>query len=448
MLNERQLKIVDLLEQQPRTPGELAQQTGVSGRTILRDIDYLNFTLNGKARIFASGSAGYQLEIFERRSFFQLLQKHDNDDRLLALLLLNTFTPRAQLASALNLPETWVAERLPRLKQRYERTCCLASRPGLGHFIDETEEKRVILLANLLRKDPFLIPLAGITRDNLQHLSTACDNQHRWPLMQGDYLSSLILAIYALRNQLTDEWPQYPGDEIKQIVEHSGLFLGDNSVRTLTGLIEKQHQQAQVISADHVLGLLQRVPGIASLNIIDTQLVENITGHLLRCLAAPVWIAEHRQSSMNNLKAAWPAAFDMSLHFITLLREQLDIPLFDSDLIGLYFACALERHQNERQPIILLSDQNAIATINQLAIERDVLHCRVIIARSLSELVAIREEIEPLLIINNSHYLLDDAVNNCITVKNIITAAGIEQIKHFLATAFIRQQPERFFSAP
>ncbi len=65
----------------------LAFQAG----TILRDIDYLNFTLNGKARIFASGSAGYQLEIFERRSFFQLLQKHDNDDRLLALLLLKHF---------------------------------------------------------------------------------------------------------------------------------------------------------------------------------------------------------------------------------------------------------------------------------------------------------------------------------------------------------------------
>ncbi len=30
---------------------------------------------------------------------------------------------------------------------------------------------------------------------------------------------------------------------------------------------------------------------------------------------------------MNNLKAARPAAFDMSLHFITLLREQFDIPL-------------------------------------------------------------------------------------------------------------------------
>ncbi len=250
--------------------------------------------------------------------------------------------------------------------------------------------------------------------------------------MQGDYLSSLILAIYALRNQLTDEWPQYPGSEIKQIVEYSGLFLGDNAVRTLTGLIEKQHQQAQVICVDNVLALLQRVPGIASLNIIDTQLVENITGHLLRCLAAPVWIAEHRQSSMNNLKAAWPAAFDMSLHFITLLREQLDIPLFDSDLIGLYFACALERHQNERQPIILLSDQNAIATINQLAIERDVLNCRVIIARSLSDITAISQEITPLLIVNNSHYLLDDAVKIVLPSKISLPPPGLSKLNIFL----------------
>ncbi|MGG7297863.1 pyruvate formate lyase family protein, partial [Escherichia coli] len=46
------------------------------------------------------------------------------------------------------------------------------------------------------------------------------------------------------------------------------------------------------------------------------------------------------------------------------------------------------------------------ASFLDIYIERDVLNCRVIIARSLSELVAIREEIEPLLIINNSHYLL------------------------------------------
>lgn len=122
----------------------------------------------------------------------------------------------------------------------------------------------------------------------------------------------------------------------------------------------------------------------------------------------------------------------MSLHFITLLREQLDIPLFDSDLIGLYFACALERHQNERQPIILLSDQNAIATINQLAIERDVLNCRVIIARSLSDITAISQEITPLLIVNNSHYLLDDAVKIVLPSKISLPPPGLSKLNIFL----------------
>lgn len=198
------------------------------------------------------------------------------------------------------------------------------------------------------------------------------------------------------------------------------------------------------ISAATVTSLLKSVPGIDALNVIDTQLVDNITGHQLRCVSAPVWVPEHRQSSMHNLKSTWPAAFDLSLRFIALLREKLDIPLFDSDLIGLYFACALERHQNERQLVMLLSDQNAITTINQQAIERDVLNCRVIIARNMSEVSAISEA-PPLLVINNSHYLFDESIKNTLTIKNIITAAGTEQIKHFLATAFIRQQPERFF---
>lgn len=445
MLSERQLKLVDLLEQRPCLLGDLARQTGVSGRTILRDIDYLNFTLSGKARIQPGGSAGYQLEIVDRRGYFQLLQRHDNDDRLLAFLLLNTFTPRVQLASALNLPETWVADRLPRLKQRYERAFCLASRPGVGHFIDEPEEKRIILLANLLKKDPLLIPLPGITRDNIDRLNTACEKLNEFPFISGEYLASLVLAVYALRNQLSGSWPECRYGSLKNAVEQGGVYLGENAFRTLTGLLEIRQRQAMTISADAVTCLLKSVPGIAALNVIDTQLVDNITGHLLRCVCAPVWVPEHRQSSMHNLKSTWPAAFDLSLRFIALLREKLDIPLFDSDLIGLYFACALERHQNERQPVILLSDQNAIATINQQAIERDVLNCRVIIARNTSEVSAISEEIAPLLIINNSHYLLDESIKNTLTIKNIITAAGTEQIKHFLATAFIRQQPERFF---
>lgn len=57
------------------------------------------------------------------------------------------------------------------------------------------------------------------------------------------------------------------------------------------------------------------------------------------------------------MKTAWPAAFDMSLHFITLLREQLDIPLFDDHTIGLYFACRAGTASKRRQPIFALGPE-------------------------------------------------------------------------------------------
>ena len=103
MLSERQLKLVGSSLNSSRVcwatwRGKLAFQAEPSC-AILTD---LNFTLSGKARIQPGGGAGYQLEIVDRRGYFQLLQRHDNDDRLLAFLLLNTFTPRVQLASALN----------------------------------------------------------------------------------------------------------------------------------------------------------------------------------------------------------------------------------------------------------------------------------------------------------------------------------------------------------
>ena len=58
------------------------------------------------------------------------------------------------------------------------------------------------------------------------------------------------------------------------------------------------------------------------------------------------------------------------------------------------------------------------------------------------EVSAISEEVTPLLIINNSHYLLDDALKNVLTIKNIITAAGTEQIKNFQPCITRRGQPK------
>lgn len=445
MLNERQLALLNALESQPAAPGTLAQQTGVSARTILRDIDYINFTLGGKARISASGSAVCQLDIFDRKQYFQLLQRHDNDDRLLALLLIRPVTTRAQLADALNLPDAWIAERLPRLRQRYARAFTLASRPGAGYFVDVDQDKRIILLANLFKKDPLVYPLPGINPAVLGRLHARCQTLTAWPDIHGDYLVSVLLAVYALRQHRILSTGCPDTDALEACCEQAGLWPGPDVLSVVSRRLDRLQHSANAITPQYVADHLTTLASPAQPQVIDAQLTDELTAHLKRCVAMPNWFPESRPGSMNHLKAAWPAAFDMSVKFINQLRKVMDIPLIDSDLPGLYFACALERHHSEWTPIVLLADQNAIATINKMAIEREVMNCRVVVVLTPEALAAVQDECQPALIVNNSHYLLDDSQRDVLPIRNIITAAGIEQIKDFLASAFIRQQPDRFF---
>lgn len=447
MLNERQFALLDELESQPVSLGVLAQQRAVSARTILRDIDYLNFTLGGKARIHTVGNSLYQLEIVDRKGYFQLLQRHDNDDRMLALLLIHPVISRAQLAEALNLPDTWVAERLPRLKKRYARVFTLASRPGSGHYVVVDRDKRIILLAELFRKDPLVFPLVGIAAGSFTALLENCRPLTAWPDITPDYRASMILAVYALRHQLVAKGLHPAAEALQACTERAGLWMSQAMLSILAERLDDLQQEARRITPEYVTGILASLTHAGQPAMVDAQLINDLTGHLVRCVAMPKWLPEHRQGSMNHLKAAWPAAFDMSVKFIHHLRKIRDIPLIDSDLPGLYFACSLERHHHESVPVVLLADQNAIATINKMAIERAVFNCRVIVVRTPDELCAIRQELAPGLVINNSHYPLDERQGCVLTIRHIIPAAGLDQIKDFLASAFIRQQPTRFFPA-
>ncbi|MCS2168838.1 putative frv operon regulatory protein [Scandinavium sp. TWS1a] len=445
MLNDRQLSLLEKLEHQPSSLAELAQHAGVSARTISRDIDYLNFTLSGRARVTSQGNAGVQLDILDRKHYFQLLQRHDNDDQLLALLLLNGFTTRLQLADALNLPETLIADKLVKLRQRYEKVFIIAGRPGVGYFIDEPEARQILILANLLKKDPFVSSLTGFNYAAVERLTTGINMIQAWPTIHRDYVVSVVLAVWAMRNLIRSASLADGDHEIALCIENAGFYFNQRSLGMLLSLLDNLQQQATRVDQQVIQQLLDDAlidhPG----GVQDPQLIEDLTGHVTRCAASPVWVAESRQSSMNNLKAAWPVAFDMSIRFIGLLRERLGIIVSDSDLIGLYFACALERHQTDRQPVILLAEQNAIATINKLAIERDVPNCRVHVARSLPGLMGLRDEIQPVCIINNSHLELNVNLNNVLNIRNIITPAGIGQIKDFLDTVYIRQNLERLF---
>jgi len=182
----------------------------------------------------------YQLDIIDRKQYFQLLQRHDNDDRLLALLLIRPVTTRAQLADALNLPDAWIAERLPRLRQRYTRAFLLASRPGAGYFIDVAPDKRLILLANLFKKDPLVFPLAGITPATLPMLHAHCQCLTAWPDIQTDYRVSVVLAGYALRQQLPVSAGATGSDALRDCCERTGIWLSPTVINIIASTLRRE----------------------------------------------------------------------------------------------------------------------------------------------------------------------------------------------------------------
>lgn len=430
MLNERQLSLLEKLENQSLTMVALSRGLNVSSRTVLRDIDYLNFTLGGTARIITTPN-GYQLDIFDRRSYFMQLQRHDNDDCMLFLLLTNPYITRLQLAQTLNLPEKIVNDKLTRLKLRYERWFTITSKPNSGHFVDEPRRKKLIILANLVKKDPQIASAESEFIALQQQLVGKTENP--------EFMASLLVAVYALRNHGAEP-ENGNADTFRAVYDGAGLYLSDPSLREADALAAKLRERALSINEPAISELVGKLWHAHGLGEYDQQLIVDLTAHIARCAACPVWLQESRQSSMNNLKAAWPVAFDLSIGLINQIRQRLNIEIYDSDLVGLYFACALERNQGEKHTIVLLAAQNAIATINQMAIERELLNCRVVIARTPDRLRALSEEITPVLVINNSHFALEVCPAEIVSIKNIIGQAGINLLKEKLEYALIKQK--------
>lgn len=430
MLNARQLSLLEKLENQSLTMVALSREVNVSSRTVLRDIDYLNFTLSGFARIITTPN-GYQLEIFDRIGYFIQLQRHDNDDRMLFLLLTSPYVTRMQLAVALNLPEKIVNDKLARLKLRYQRWFTITSKPNSGHFVDEPRRKKLIILANLVKKDPQIASAESEFVALQQQLADKTENP--------EFMASLLVAIYALRNQ-EPEPENGKADTFRAVYDAAGLYLSEPSLREADALVNMLRERALSINESAISGLVSRLWQAHGLGEYDQQLIVDLTAHIARCAACPVWLQESRQGSMNNLKAAWPVAFDLSIGLINQIRQQLHIEIYDSDLVGLYFACALERNQGEKHTIVLLAAQNAIANINQMAIERELLNCRIVIAKTPEQLWALSEEITPVLVINNSHFAVEAFPAEIVSIKNIIGQAGINLLKEKLEYALIKQK--------
>ncbi len=434
MLNQRQVQIMERLENGKASGLELAKLTGTSKRTILRDISQMNHLLQAIGDISSSQAGGYQLHIQDKEAYRNLLHQSMYDDELILLeLLRHDFRTLDDLAATLFLSKPMISEKIIFLRGHYTKRLEIKSKPNYGHYLDEPLYRKMVLLANLIDKNPpFFCERLGISQDDyrslLQEIRTLNEANY-YPNIHSAHLVSLILAADVLENGVKNAATRFSLSE---------------------GLIhffrEEQQKKAKLVTVAEIQVMLQRLAEQYSTPVYDLELVEQLVGHLKRSIAYPIILHDRKLHNIANIKAVYPLAFDLSIAFVASANEAFGIEMYDIDLIGLYFSCAMERMKQVAAKVLLFSDQYAVASINKQMIEKEIQGVEVIIVTHRQELEMALEQQDIKLILNNHPTFQEFSIDvDCMDVKQVITKPELRAIQDMLEKIDVRKNIRTFF---
>ncbi|WP_088810407.1 MULTISPECIES: HTH domain-containing protein [Listeria] len=443
-MNERQMNLIQLLLHQNQTGPELAKQLSASKRTILRDIHALNDELILVAKI-TSVENGYALIISNEDSFNQLFKRTASDAELLLFeLATRDFVTLDDLSETLFLSKPMLTDKMASLKQSYAKRLSILSKKNYGHFLDEPKSRKITLLANLiLQKPAFFLTKLGLAPTIFERLTENIRSERHafhYEHAHSAQIASICLAIYALRYE-TD----LPDTKINGILEQSGISCAHNIGSMVQTFLSEQNKLIASLSTEKILDLLQLTCEEHGAPFYDIELATSLASHLKRSVAYPIILADRKLHNIANIKALYPLAFDLSIHFISLVRQTFSVQIYEIDLIGLYFSCAMDRVKTAPIELVLFSSQYAIANINKQAIERAIPEVNVKLAMNLAELQSLVQNRAIKLVLNNQDGAAPQLATESYTIRQIMTETDLRAIRDLLEKIDIERHLEDYF---
>ncbi|MBC2390900.1 PTS sugar transporter subunit IIA [Listeria booriae] len=439
MLNQRQVQIMEHLEHSKASGLELAKITGTSKRTVLRDISQINYLLGETGEVISNPLGGYQLHIRDKQAYMNLLHQSMYDDELILLeLLCHDFRTLDDLAATLYVSKPTLSEKIVFLRSHYANRLAIKSKPNYGHYLDETITRKLILLANLIDKNPaFFCNRLGIAMADYNALLQtvrAIEISEYYPNIHSAHFVSLLLAAQVL------------GDETGEVASFFRVFeIGDEACALLTTFTSTQKQKDALVTLEQVQQMLQQLAEHYNASVYDLELVEQLTAHLKRSIAYPIILHDRKLHNIANIKAVYPLAFDLSIAFVARANEQFGMELYDIDLIGLYFSCAMERMKQPASKVLLFSDQYAVASINKQMIEKELPAIELILVMHRQELKSALEQHDIKLILNNAPLQEVNSDITQISIKQVITKAELQTIQDTLEKIDVHKNIKTYF---
>ncbi|MBC2148906.1 PTS sugar transporter subunit IIA [Listeria booriae] len=439
MLNQRQVQIMEHLEHSKASGLELAKITGTSKRTVLRDISQINYLLGETGEVISNPLGGYQLHIRDKQAYMNLLHQSMYDDELILLeLLCHDFRTLDDLAATLYVSKPTLSEKIVFLRSHYANRLAIKSKPNYGHYLDETITRKLILLANLIDKNPaFFCNRLGIEMaeyNALLQTVRASEISEYYPNIHSAHFVSLLLAAQVL------------GDETGEVASFFRVFeIGEEACALLTTFTSTQKQKDALVTLEQVQQMLQQLAEHYNASVYDLELVEQLTAHLKRSIAYPIILHDRKLHNIANIKAVYPLAFDLSIAFVARANEQFGMELYDIDLIGLYFSCAMERMKQPASKVLLFSDQYAVASINKQMIEKELPAIELILVMHRQELKSALEQHDIKLILNNAPFQEVNSDVTQISIKQVITKAELQTIQDTLEKIDVHKNIKTYF---
>ncbi|WP_028263769.1 HTH domain-containing protein [Atopobium fossor] len=363
-LNGREKKLIQLLQKSPATGQQLADELGVSRRTVLRDVTRLNSLLESCGAGQIESGLNYRLRVDSQRALHTLVQNtYDETTEVLLAILTSSSITVGELSELTSLPLSTVRKSIDKLNMSYRDILHITSR--VGRRLDMVFYKLgpVDLLAALcaqnraIKDEVEFLANAGLTA--LGSLAPEVDEYHTKlePWLSGVQAKIQINAAIA-----TACFVQKTPASISLYRSALQSFI-DEKVQTYKWLVDKRYElmglAADLLNQHGVQGMSANLPNL-------------IFDHIARASIFPTIMDDEFRAQTEELHIAHPFEFDFARIYCSRIELMHPGLLLEPELCALYVIGTASRSDVAPTSILLLSARKSLDTVNRTLLEQAI----------------------------------------------------------------------------
>ncbi|ANK61947.1 HTH domain-containing protein [Loigolactobacillus backii] len=447
MLNDRQIKIITILEQHDLSGDELANILDASRRTIIRDVAAINYWLKAENLGEVTNFKGYHLKITNQAVLNQHLQQiKQTSNQILYLLLANKYITAATLEETTFLSKVAIQSELAYLREEYVRILNIKSQTGKGYFVEIPFERRLDFMANLIFENSELVEFSYPQEKQLLELKINLQksNSANEFILKNENAKQFKAQLLAVEQYATT----YLGIKVSNDIFTRADLADEKGYSLLTTFFDLKTANLAKLDIDGIRQIVDTINQKYHFDFSDRLFYQKILKHLSRSIAFPIYQINDLDGQMDLLRIRNPFLFDFGLELKNILSVKFKNSYIDGNLLALYLIYAVQNHKEARVKILLHATRPSFGDINKLIIEENTMNVDVTLVTSPKEASRLAATNKFALLLYNGELQAADEKNELqynLTFTGVVNQDVIARLHELAAKNYFQQNLINFF---